>query len=963
MAVTYNGWLVALSYLIAVVAAFTALELGSRVTLSTRRASRIWLVVGACAMGVGIWSMHFVGMLAFHLGVPLAYDVPTTLISVVPAIAASALALESIRRGNAGWIALTASAILMGAGIVAMHYTGMAAIRMQPPIEYDAWLVAASAVIAIVASYAALGLAFRTRTYSAAHALWPRVGAAFIMGAAICGMHYTGMAAAEFIPGSVCISTPLGVDPAWLAAMVGGGSFLVLTMTLVGTILDARLNDRNAEMAAQLREANAELQARAEALAEQITAEARASEARMRAVVDSALDCVIVMSAEGRVLDFNPAAERTFGYSRDAIIGEKLADKIIPAIYRDKHAQGMARYLGTGEARVLGKRIEITGMRADGSEFPLELAITVTSIAGKRVFTAHLRDLTPRRLAEQSLRLRGLAIESSVNGILIVNHRDANCPIEYANPAFRRITGLTADEILGHNFEELLLDNVDDATIATVRQALQRRAEVRVLLRNCRKDGTHFWNDLFIAPVFDNAGDVTHSVMIVHDVTASVAHQDALNRLANYDPLTGLPNRVLFNARLEELIADAAREERPFLLLFADVDQFKFINDSLGHSAGDELLRNVAARLQSCLREGDMIARLGGDEFVIVLTHGELKNEVTAAIVDRILTAVAQPMTVAGHELRITCSMGAARFPDDGNDAGVLLKNADAAMYLAKRTGRNNVQRFTPDLSSMIDERVLLQSSLHGALERNEFVLHYHPQVNLANGAIVGVEALLRWNHPERGLTGPLAFIALAEETGLIVPIGEWVFATACRQLARWDREGLAAMSLCVNVSVRQLQQHGFIAMVASMLRETSLEPQRIEFEVTESLLAREPDNAVKVLYELRALGVRLSLDDFGTGYSSLGYLKRLPISRLKIDQSFVRNIHADWGNAAIARTIITLAHSLDIEVLAEGVETKQERDWLYAAGCELAQGYLFGRPMDAVAITQLLTKSARHAA
>ena len=296
-----------------------------------------------------------------------------------------------------------------------------------------------------------------------------------------------------------------------------------------------------------------------------------------------------------------------------------------------------------------------------------------------------------------------------------------------------------------------------------------------MLLRNRRKVGTHFWNDLFIAPVFDNTGDVTHSVMIVHDVTASVAHQEALHRLANYDPLTGLPNRALFNARLEDMIADAARERHPFLLLFADVDQFKFINDSLGHSAGDELLRNVAARLQSCLREGDTIARLGGDEFVIVLTHGELKNEATAAIVDRILSAVAQPMTVAGHELRITCSIGAARFPDDGNDAGVLLKNADAAMYLAKRTGRNSVQRFTPDLSTMIDERVLLQSSLHGALERNEFLLHYHPQVNLGNGAIVGVEALLRWNHPERGLTGPLAFIALAEETGLIVPIGEWV--------------------------------------------------------------------------------------------------------------------------------------------------------------------------------------------
>src|SRR5439155_5883139 len=329
-------------------------------------------------------------------------------------------------------------------------------------------------------------------------------------------------------------------------------------------------------------------------------------------------------------------------------------------------AKGLKRYIATGQSNVLGKRIEITALRADGSEFPVELAITVASTGGKPVFTAHLRDLTPRRVAEQSLRLRSLAIESSVNGILIVDHRDPECPVEYANPAFRKITGLSAEEILGRNFQALLRTDGDDAATATVREGLRARREVRVLLRNYRKDGSRFWNDLFIAPVLGEQGDMTHSVMIVHDVTAAVAHQEQLHRLANYDALTGLPDRVLFGERLERLIAEASPAGRPFIVLFADVDQLKFINDTLGHPAGDELLRNVAARLQSCLREGDTIARMGGDEFVIVLTRTDVSDDAIAAVVNRIHETVAEPMPVAGRELRITCSIGVSRFPDDG---------------------------------------------------------------------------------------------------------------------------------------------------------------------------------------------------------------------------------------------------------------------------------------------------------
>jgi len=424
-----------------------------------------------------------------------------------------------------------------------------------------------------------------------------------------------------------------------------------------------------------------------------MTNEIRESEARLRAIFDSSLDAIIAMDDAGRILDFNPAAERVFGYARADVIGAKLADMIIPPAYRERHAKGMQRYLTTGEKTVLGKRIEIAAMRADGSEFPVELAITVTSIAGKPVFTAHLRDLTTRRMAEHSLRLRSLAIESSVNGILIVDHRDSVCPVEYANPAFRKITGYTADEIVGSNFEHLFRNDGGDAALAAVREGLRVRREVRVLLHNYRKDGSLFWNDLFIAPVLDGQGEMTHSVMIVHDVSAVVAHQEDLRRIANHDALTGLPNRVLFDQRLARVIADSKRASQPFILLFADVDELKLINDTLGHTAGDELLRGVAARLQSCLREGDTIARLGGDEFVIVLTRSDLCEDAVAAIVERIRCAVAEPMSVAGRDLRITCSIGVSRFPDDGIDAVDLLKHADQAMYRAKRMGSDASHR------------------------------------------------------------------------------------------------------------------------------------------------------------------------------------------------------------------------------------------------------------------------------
>jgi diguanylate cyclase (GGDEF)-like protein len=422
-------------------------------------------------------------------------------------------------------------------------------------------------------------------------------------------------------------------------------------------------------------------------------------------------------------------------------------------------------------------------------------------------------------------------------------------------------------------------------------------------------------------------------------------YQEELEHQANYDALTGLPNRNLLHDRLKRAVF-AQRDVRPIAVVFIDLDHFKFINDSLGHTQGDKLLAIIAERLGSIVRDGDTVARLGGDEFVLVL-NDQNKEDVIFRAMQRVLSKVSEPMTIDGQELYITCSVGVSIHPQDGPDVETLLKNADVAMYRAKERGRNNFQFYTSEMNDLANERLAVEHSLRRALEREELLLHYQPKVDLATGTIVGVEALLRWQHPEWGLTAPERFVPIAEETGLIVQIGEWVLHTACRQNRIWQESGLPPVVMSVNLSARQFRHGNFVKLVTRILNETGLKPEHLEMELTESMVMHNAEAVIAILRGLKSIGVRLSLDDFGTGYSSLSYLSRLPIDTLKIDRSFVQQIgnQDERNDGVLAQAIISLGHSLDLKVIAEGVETDAQLKFLRAHQCDEVQGFCFSEP------------------
>ena len=430
--------------------------------------------------------------------------------------------------------------------------------------------------------------------------------------------------------------------------------------------------------------------------------------------------------------------------------------------------------------------------------------------------------------------------------------------------------------------------------------------------------------------------------------------EQELRHLAMHDPLTGLPNRSLLMNRMEHAIELARRADRPVTLLFIDLDRFKLVNDSLGHAAGDELLRVVTRRIGCCVRPGDTLARLGGDEFVLLLPNA-LPAFALARLTARIAQVVAEPIRIADREVSVTCSLGYSLYPEDGQDAVTLLKRADAAMYGAKEAGGNRARRFTPDLRVHPDERLELQTQLKQALQRSEFVLHYQPQIEIAGGRITGVEALVRWQHPVRGLVPPMQFVPLAEESGLIEPLGEWVLRTACAQAAAWQRDGIPPLRMGINISARQFLNPALESTVAQALAEHGLAPDQLEIEITESLSMKNPEETIRILTSFKALGIGIAIDDFGTGYSNLAYLRRFPARRLKLDRSFVSELGAASCSHAIVEAIVAMAHKLGLEVIAEGVESVEQRDQLLRYGCDELQGYWFSRPVDAQACKTLL--------
>lgn len=547
------------------------------------------------------------------------------------------------------------------------------------------------------------------------------------------------------------------------------------------------------------------------------------------------------------------------------------------------------------------------------------------------------------REGQEQLRLSAQVFINSMEAIVIT---DIKNNIIQVNKAFTEITGYSPEEAIGKNPRILKSGQHSPEFYRSMWEILLKTGSWQGEMMDRRKNGEIYPKWLSITVVRDEKGDISNYIALFSDITERKASYERIQYLAHFDALTDLPNRTLLNDHLDLSIAVARRSQTQFAILFLDLDRFKNINDSLGHHAGDLLLQLVSERLKSCAREMDTVARLGGDEFVILLSSISEPND-AARVAQKVVDAIAVPFMLDGNEVNIGTSIGIGIYPDNGQDRPTLIKNADAAMYHAKESGRNNFQFFSSAMNDKAFERLSLENDLRRALKREEFFLHYQPQLDILTGKIIGIEALIRWRHPEKGLVPPNNFIPLAEKCGLIVSIGEWVLRTVCAQNMAWQKEGLPPILTAVNISAQQFKQQNFKESLVKILDDTGLPPNFLELEITESAIMENAGSVLGTLHSLKEIGLHLSIDDFGTGYSSLSYLKHFPIDKLKIDRSFVQDITEDSSNNAIIETIINMGHNLKLRVIAEGVETAEQLATLQKLQCDEIQGYYFSRPLS----------------
>jgi len=612
-------------------------------------------------------------------------------------------------------------------------------------------------------------------------------------------------------------------------------------------------------------------------------------------------------------------------------------------------------------AQFLPQLFVFDALRADGQKIPVELRLVLMWDENGR-FEGILgvgRDISQQRRAEKDLRMAATVFEHSTAAILVT---DPAGYIVQVNKAFSRVSGYSAGQVLDQLPGMLTADRQQAAHLQYILGQLNQRGswEGEVWLK--RKGGENFPAWVGITAVHDEEGDLVSYVCFFSDISERKASEQRIHRLAYYDALTHLPNRTLFQDRLHSALQHADRHDEWVVLMFLDLDRFKPINDSLGHAAGDRMLKDVAVRLSACVDGDDTVARMGGDEFTLLLQpratrEGALNRAIHVA--EQILSSLARPFVLEGREFFVTASIGIALAPQDGSELSQLMKNADTAMYHAKEHGKNNFQFYQADMNASALERLELESDLRHAQEQSQFVLHYQPQFSGDGNRLTGVEALLRWSHPTRGLVPPDEFIPVLEELGLVVQVGEWVLEEACRQLKAWHEEKIRIPKISVNLSARQFAEGDLSARIAAILDRTGLAPACLELELTESILMRDVASAMQTLGNLKRLGLCIAVDDFGTGYSSLNYLKQFPIDVLKIDRSFVDGLPDGEQDAQIARAIIAMAHSLNMMVIAEGVESQAQLDFLREHDCDEVQGFLLGRPMPARQLTAQFSGAA----
>ena len=664
-----------------------------------------------------------------------------------------------------------------------------------------------------------------------------------------------------------------------------------------------------------------------------------------QALIENAPEAIVLFDpTSGQILQANSKSQAIFGLTGQSIYDYSIQDLL---------AEQDGKLVGYGHAfdsllqlanSCLAPMAEIKIKHASGALIDCELRLVAIQWQGRSLLRASLLDIRARKQAQSKMRQLSSALEQSADMVLITNRQGV---IEYVNQASILNTGYSQAELIGQKPDILKSGKHDSSFIKNLWATILKGHAYRDVLINRKKNGDIYYEEKTITPLKNEQGEITHFVSTGKDITERMEIQANLRHLAFHDVLTGLPNRALFNDRLKTGLLNAKRHRQQMALLFFDIDHFKRINDTLGHDIGDVLLKQVAKKLKKGLRGSDTVARLGGDEFAVILN--DCKNEdAIRHTAEKIIQLINQPVKLADRELFVTTSIGVAVYPQDGKDSQALLKNADVAMYRAKAAGRNTYMFYRQEMNAHAFERLTLESELHRAIQQQEFVLYYQPKVCLQTGNILGVEALLRWIHPELGMLLPEKFIPLLEDTGLIVPVGQWVIEQALADYTYWHQQGLQQVKLAVNMSPTQLKDVKFIEGLQLALAQHKLSTSCLELEITENTMMADGEKAFVLMQQLRQLGVNFSIDDFGTGYSSLAYLKRLPVETIKIDRSFIQDIGIEQEDEIIVRTVIAMAKSLGYKVVAEGVENLEQVRFLKSLECDVAQGFLFSRPIPA---------------
>jgi diguanylate cyclase (GGDEF)-like protein/PAS domain S-box-containing protein len=686
----------------------------------------------------------------------------------------------------------------------------------------------------------------------------------------------------------------------------------------------------------------------------------RKSEQRLRQLIASALDAVVTIDGKSTIVEWNPQAEIIFGFTARQMIGRDFPPSMLEQQDYRMIQRLLARARNGQKKTAVRRRIETIARRANGYPFPIEMTIEQVGSGGEHLFTAFIRDISERKQSQHELEQRErrfrTIFEKSWSGVALLE----------ADLRFSFAASSTAN-ILGYNETDLIGAAMLDYVHPRERNAAQRLFESLAVtptkeahgeLRFRHKNGSWVWLEGFAQNLLHEPS-VNAIVLNYRDVTQRRMTEKQLEYRAHYDALTGLPNRVLFRDRVVNGLAQAHRNRRSLAMMYLDLDHFKLVNDGLGHSFGDALLAAVASRLQRSLRASDTISRIGGDEFAILINDAGDSNAI-ASIARKLLDSLAESFRVDDHDLYVTASVGISLYPSDGADVETLVKCADAAMYRAKELGRNQAQLFTPSMNERYVHRLAIEQNLHQALERGELELHYQPIWDRVRRRIVSVEALLRWNDPRRGIIAPGEFINLAEETGLILPIGDWVIRRTCEQVRQWRDAGLADLRVSFNISPHQLQQAEFIGVLREAIEAHDIDPRLLQIEITETAAMLNVERTMRLLGDIREMGVTIAIDDFGTGQSSLIYLKQFPIDTIKIDKAFLRDITEDETAAALVSYVINLAHTLRLNVVAEGVETEQQYSFLRHYACDQMQGFLFSRAVPPSEVIEMVRRFTR---